>query len=79
MDIFKIRSLTASSLGDPNPRTAQIDKPRQLAVIFPEQFTVSRKRRPALALYFDASPDGKPFHTLPGIAPAERKRGLAGQ
>ncbi|RWC50959.1 MAG: hypothetical protein EOS55_03360 [Mesorhizobium sp.] len=41
-----------------------------------EQFTVSRKRRTALTLCFDAIPKGKryvlfpgkPFHTFPGIA-----------
>ncbi|RWP88873.1 MAG: hypothetical protein EOR11_10250, partial [Mesorhizobium sp.] len=29
-----------------------------------------RKRRPALTPCFYAIPDGKPFHTFPGIAPA---------
>src|SRR5206468_8276746 len=33
-----------------------------------ERFTVSRKRRTALSLCFDAIPDGKPLHTFPGIA-----------
>jgi hypothetical protein len=35
MDIFKIRSLTASSLGVAKPRTGQTDKLRQIAMIFP--------------------------------------------
>jgi hypothetical protein len=35
-----------------------------------EWFIVSRKRRTALSLCFDAIPDGKPLHTFPGIAQA---------
>ncbi|RWA62421.1 MAG: hypothetical protein EOQ30_19110 [Mesorhizobium sp.] len=36
-----------------------------------ERFTVSGKRQTALSLCFDAIPDGKPFHTFPGIALAK--------
>ncbi|CCV03859.1 hypothetical protein MESS2_1140034 [Mesorhizobium metallidurans STM 2683] len=46
-----------------------------------ERFIVSRKRRAALSLCFDAIPKGKryalfpgkPFHTFPGIALEERR------
>ncbi|RUX91269.1 hypothetical protein EN935_03515 [Mesorhizobium sp. M7D.F.Ca.US.004.03.1.1] len=43
---------------------------RRIAGPSPERFIVSRKRRTALSPCFDAIPDGKPFHTFPGIAPA---------
>ncbi|RUT86510.1 MULTISPECIES: CGNR zinc finger domain-containing protein [unclassified Mesorhizobium] len=33
-----------------------------------DHVTVSRERRAALTLCFDAIPDGKPLHTFPGIA-----------
>src|SRR5206468_8718885 len=41
-----------------------------------ERFTVSRKRRTAPAFRSDAFPDGKPFHTFPGIALKPGKRAI---